>query len=225
VLCGPASVALLAEALGVDRVRVANEADVGVLGEHRRGAARSVRHAIYVAGEVGLGLGIIHDGAPMLGAAGYAGEAGHTVINPDGRSCRCGSVGCWETEVGEEALARHAGIDSGTDRRSLMDEVLRRAYAGDPEVFAAFREVGRWLGLGVGNLINIFNPDLVLFGGIYAPLHPFLETHLNEAAERTALAAPWSACRLAASDLGPDARLIGAAELVLAEVIDDPSAV
>jgi predicted NBD/HSP70 family sugar kinase len=215
--------AMIAGTLGVGRVRVANEADVSALAEFRRGAARGARHVIYVSGEVGLGLGIINDGKPMLGAAGYAGEAGHTVINPEGRACRCGSIGCWETEVGEEAFARRAGIRwHDAVRQELVDEVLRRAHAGEVQVFDAFRDVGRWLGIGVGNLINTFNPDLIVFGGFYQPLYPFLEQPMIDAAERVALSAPWEACRICRSELGLEARLVGAAELVFAEVIANP---
>ena len=214
---------MIAESLGIAHVRVANEADVSAFAEHRRGSARNARHVIYISGEVGLGIGIINDGRPMLGAAGYAGEAGHTVINPDGHSCRCGSTGCWETEVGEEAFARRAGIRwHDAVRQDLVDEVLRRAHTGDAQVFDAFRDVGRWLGIGVGNLINMFNPDLVVFGGFYQPLYPFLEQPMVEAAKRVALSAPWDMCRMCGSELGLDARLIGAAELVLADVIANP---
>ena len=205
-------------------MRVANEADVGALAEFRRGAAGDARHVIYVSGEVGLGLGIINDGKPMLGAAGYAGEAGHTVINPDGRACRCGSIGCWETEVGEEALARRAGIRwHAAIRQELVDEVLRRAHAGETQVFDAFRDVGRWLGIGVGNLINTFNPDLIVFGGFYQPLYPFLEQPMIDAARRVALSGPWESCHICRSELGLDARLIGAAELMFLEVIAKPT--
>lgn len=216
---------MLANALGVRRVRVANEADVGALAEYRRGAARSSRHVIYVSGEVGLGLGIINDGEPLMGVAGFAGEAGHTMINPAGRQCRCGSVGCWETEVGEEALARRAGVPWGEVRQDVIDELLRRAHAGDPRTFEAFRETGRWLGYGVGNLVNTFNPDLIVFGGFYYPLFPFLSQPIVESAARVALAAPWALCRICPSELGLDARLVGAAELVFADVIADPSIV
>ena len=82
---------------------VANEADLGALGRVPEGASR-VGHLIYVSGEVGIGVGAIVDGKPLLGAAGYAGEAGHMMINPAGVECRCGAVGCWETEAGEAAL-------------------------------------------------------------------------------------------------------------------------
>jgi predicted NBD/HSP70 family sugar kinase len=216
---------MIGEALGVSNAVVANEADASVLAESRRGAARDHRNVIFVTGEVGLGLGVVVDGTPMLGTAGYAGEAGHTVINPGGRACRCGSTGCWETEVGEEAFARHAGVRWEGRRHELIDELLRRAHAGDPVVFDAFREVGRWLGLGVGNLVNIFNPDLIVFGGFYYPLFPFLQQPIADAAASVALAAPWASCEIAPSALGLDARLIGAAELVFTGLIADPAQV
>src|SRR5690606_38614570 len=93
-----------------DSVLMANEADLGALAEYRRGVGRGAGHLVFVAGEAGIGCGIIQDGQPMLGAAGYAGEAGHALINPGGRECRCGSRGCWETEAGEAALAERAGL-------------------------------------------------------------------------------------------------------------------
>ena len=73
-----------------DSVLMANEADLGALAEYRRGVGRGAGHLVFVAGEAGIGCGIIQDGQPMLGAAGYAGEAGHALINPGGRECRCG---------------------------------------------------------------------------------------------------------------------------------------
>lgn len=214
---------MIADALGMPNVKVANEADVSVLAESRRGAARGRRNVIYITGEVGLGLGLVVDGKPMLGAAGYAGEAGHTVINPNGRQCRCGSIGCWETEVGEEAFARLAGVRWEGRRHELIDELVRRAHGGDPVVFEAFREIGRWLGIGVGNLVNIFNPDLIVFGGFYYPLYPFLHQAIVDSASTVALEAPWESCEIGSSALGLDARLIGAAELVFTDLIADPA--
>ena len=209
--------------LGFDRVMMANEADLGALAEYRRGTAGRKRHLIFVAGEVGVGIGIIYDGKPMLGTAGYAGEAGHTMVNPDGRMCRCGAIGCWETEVGEEALARLAGVSTQEAREGLTAEVLRRAHAGDPEIFTALNELGRWLGVGIGNLINTFNPDLVVIGGFFQELYPFLEQSVNQAAQEMALTAPWLSVKLRRSELGGDSALIGASELVFAEVIANPT--
>lgn len=215
---------MLAERFQSHRVVVANEADTAALGEFRRGSARGTENLIYVSGAVGVGLGIIQGGRPMSGTSGFAGEAGHTMIHPGGRACRCGSVGCWETEVGEEALARHAGIEFD-HRKGVVDEVQRRAHGGDPEALAALREVGTWLGLGVANLVNIFNPELIVFGGFYTPIYPFLEPWIVDTAARTALAASWQQARVVRSELGSDARLIGAAELVFAEALVDPAGI
>ncbi len=209
--------------LGLERVMMANEADLGALAEYRRKTPSAKRNLIFVAGEVGVGIGVIYDGKPMLGAAGYAGEAGHTMVNPSGRKCRCGAVGCWETEVGEEALARLAGISAVDAREGLIAEILRRAHSGEPQIFEALSEIGRWLGIGVGNLINMLNPDEVVIGGVFHELYPFLERSINEGAQEVALTAPWLSCSIRRSELGVDAAMMGAAELVLAEVIADPT--
>jgi predicted NBD/HSP70 family sugar kinase len=201
-------------------VLAANEADLGALAEHRRGLHPGIANLVYVSGEVGIGAGVIVDGKPLLGSAGYAGEAGHTLVNPDGATCRCGAVGCWETEAGEAALLRRAGVGEGTGR---LDEVAQRAAAGDETTLRAIAEVGRWLGLGIGDLINLFNPDLVVLGGLYHRLFTFLEPSVLEGAKQRTLEAPGAMATIARSGLGLDAPLFGAAELVLSRVIDDPA--
>ena len=216
--------ALVAARLGVAEVAMANEADLGALAEFRRGAGTGATHLVYVAGEAGIGAGIIQDGRPMLGAAGYAGEVGHTLINPEGRTCRCGGRGCWETEAGEAALARRTG-SSGTVGQQLLEEVSTGARAGDERTLRALAETGRWLGLGLGTLVNIFNPDLVVVGGLYHELFPFLEEALTVSAAEMSLDAPREVVTIVRSDLGVDAGLMGAAELVLAGVVSDPAAI
>jgi predicted NBD/HSP70 family sugar kinase len=205
--------------LGVP-VLAANDADLGALAEHRRGLRPGIGDLIYVAGEFGIGAGVIVDGRPLRGAAGYAGEAGHTLINPAGVVCRCGSIGCWETEAGEVALLRHAGLTEGAGR---VDEMAERAAVGDEPTLRAIAEVGRWLGFGIGNLINIFNPDLVILGGLYERLFTYLEPSVVEGAGLRTLLPSGELATIARSSLGPDAPLIGAAELVLSDVIADPA--
>lgn len=212
---------LIREGLGFDNVTVANEADMGALGEYRRGAATGSSDMIFVAGEVGVGIGIIHGTAPMLGLSGYAGEAGHMVINPTGLPCRCGSIGCWETEVGEGALARRAGIDVDV-HPSPIAEITSRAEQGNVETMGALWELGHWLGIGIGNLVNLFNPDLVVVGGFYQELYPYISAAIEVGATGVALDAPWDACSIVRSELGPNALLVGAAELVHGEVINNP---
>ena len=214
---------LIADQLELDRVMLANEADMGALGEFRRGAARFSRHLVFVAGEVGVGVGIILDGKPMLGSSGYAGESGHMIVNPGGRPCRCGSVGCWETEVGEDVLLERAGIDPRQTGERMVEEVVTRAQERDERTLTALEETGRWLGIGIGNLINTLNPDQVVFGGIYQQLYPWIERFVTEGAQDVALKAPWATTRISSGHLGRDAQLIGAAELVLSEVIGDPA--
>ncbi len=205
--------------LGVP-VLAANDADLGALAEHRRGLRPGIGDLIYVAGEFGIGAGVIVDGRPLRGAAGYAGEAGHTLINPAGLECRCGAIGCWETEAGEVALLRHAGLTEGAGR---VDEIAELAAVGDEPTLRAIAEIGRWLGFGIGNLINIFNPDLVILGGLYQRLFTYLEPSVVEGAGRRTLLPPGELATIARSSLGPDAPLVGAAELVLSDVIADPA--
>jgi predicted NBD/HSP70 family sugar kinase len=216
---------MLATALDVGHpITVANEADLGALGEFRRGTQAGVRNLVYVHGEVGIGTGVIVDGKPLLGMLGYAGEAGHMLVNPGGRRCHCGATGCWETEAGEPAVLRHAGVETAETGMGLIDEVVSKAEAGDGQTLDAMNRVGRWLGVGVGDLVNIFNPELVLLGGLFHRLYGYLEESVMAGARSRMLAAPGETVEIARGDLGVDAPLIGAAELVLSEVIADPAA-
>ena len=208
--------------LGVP-VSVANEADLGAIGEHRRGTARGVEHLIYVSGEVGIGAGVIIDGKPLLGAAGYAGEVGHMKVNPAGRVCQCGGVGCWETEAGEAALERLAGATAADDPLGADRAVMERAASGDEQALRALAEIGGWLGIGIANLVNVFNPQVVALGGLYQRLFPYLEDTMLESIGRNVLAAPSERVTIVPSALGPGAPLLGAAEVVLASVISDPA--
>jgi predicted NBD/HSP70 family sugar kinase len=203
-------------------VAVANEADLGGLAELRRGAARGLSHVLFISGEVGVGGGLIVDGKQLTGAAGYGGEVGHMPVNPDGRRCRCGSFGCWETEVGEGALLRRAGHppDAGRDE---VDAVLREAAEGNRDVLDAMDAVGRWLGFGLAGLVNVLNPQIVVLGGLFGRIHPFVETTLGAELHRLALPQTREAVRVVPAALGADAPLLGAAELAFEPLLADPS--
>jgi predicted NBD/HSP70 family sugar kinase len=213
---------MLSERLAVGPVAVANEADLGALCEQRRGAV-DAPNLLFVSGEVGIGVGIILDGEPQRGAAGYAGEAGHMLINPSGIPCACGAIGCWETEAGEGALLRHAGVDAGEGGRAAVDRVLALVSSGDPKARTALSTVGWWLGLGIGNLINLLNPDRVVVGGMYARLFPQLEPSISDGVAARVLAAPGAMVELAPTAIGMDAPLLGAAELAFTTVIKHPN--
>lgn len=215
---------VLGPALGLDvPVRIANEADLGALAELRRGAARGADDLVFVSGEVGVGGGIIVDGQPLTGVAGFAGEVGHLPVNPFGGACRCGASGCWEVEVGEEALLRGAGrpADGG---RPGVDAVIAAAARGEPLALASLARVGAWLGVGLATLVNLLNPRVIVLGGLFGRIHPFVEATIEAELDRRALPAPRALLRITPAALGEDAPLIGAAELAFEPFLDDPAA-
>jgi predicted NBD/HSP70 family sugar kinase len=204
-------------------ISVGNEADLGALAELRRGAAIGSDNVLFISSEVGVGGGVIVDGRPLTGAAGYGGEVGHIPVNKDGVACRCGSAGCWETEIGEGALLSRAGHppDGG---RSEVDAVLREAADGSPTALAALDEVGRWLGFGLAGLVNVFNSQLVVLGGLFCRIHPFVARSLADEFDRRTLPASRALVRIVPATLGVDASLRGAAELAFDAFLADPAA-
>ena len=214
----------LAAALGLDvPIALANEADLAVLAEHRRGAARGIDDVVLVWGSVGVGGGLIVGGQPLTGVAGYSGEVGHIPVNPEGLPCRCGSIGCWETEVGTSALLRRAGRspESGHDG---FDAVLADAETGEPVALAAFAETGRWLGIGLAGIINTLNPELVVLGGRLTSSYPFVRSTLEAELDRRVLRASRGIMRVVTTSLGVDAPVLGAAELAFEPFLADPAA-
>jgi predicted NBD/HSP70 family sugar kinase len=216
--------ARLERALGIDApIAVINDADAGVLAEHRRGAAAGVDDVLFVSGEVGVGGGVLVGGRQLTGAAGYGGEIGHLPVNPSGAACRCGSIGCWETEVGEGALLARAGLpaDAGS---AGVDAVLHAADAGDERALAALHHVGTWLGIGLGGLVNVLNPRLIVLGGLHGRIHPYVGDTLDAELARHSLPAPRALVRVVPASLGEDAPLVGAAELAFEPLLGDPAA-
>ena len=210
--------ALLGEALDTPLpVLVANEADLGARAEHVRGAGAGVDDVLYLSGEVGIGGGIILGGRALTGAGGYAGELGHMLVNPRGRACRCGRSGCWETEIGEDAVLRAARAEPG----ATLADVLAAHAAGSRTARLGLEKVGRWLGAGLVDLVNLLNPELVLFGGQTRELFPAVEPVVREVLAG-ALAAPLAQVRLELPGLGADSNLVGAAELAFAALLEDP---
>ncbi len=203
-------------------ISVANDADLGALVELRRGAAIGYQHVLFISGEYGVGGGLMVDGLPLTGAAGYGGEVGHLPVNPNGSPCRCGSVGCWETEIGEAALLRMAGRPTGGGRGEV-DAMLHEAETGSPAALSALDHVGHWLGIGLAGLVNIFNPELIVLGGLFGRIHPFVGPGVEHELDRRALSAPRRLVRVVPAMLGVDAPLLGAAELAFDPLIADPA--
>jgi predicted NBD/HSP70 family sugar kinase len=210
--------------LGLDlMVSCRNDASLGALAEHTRGAAMGVSNLLYVYGEVGVGGGIVVDGHLLEGAHGYGGEVGHMRVNPNGAPCRCGSRGCWETEIGEGALVSLAGRRTGGPE--VVDEVLQAAREGDRAARQAVRAVARWIGLGLANLVNCLNPGMVILGGLLADLLEVGGEEIRVHMEGALVTPAHLAVRLVAPQLGRESVLLGAAEVALEPFLSDPSLV
>ncbi|WP_250573216.1 ROK family protein [Nonomuraea sediminis] len=204
-------------------VSVGNDANLAALAEHSRGVGVAVRDLIYLHGDVGIGGGIIAGGHLLGGHDGYGGEVGHMIVNPGGRTCGCGSRGCLEAEVGERALLEAAGrVGPGQHGRDAVRAVVDAADRGDIVAQEALSRVGDWLGLGVANLVNIFNPELVIFGGMLREIYLGSAAQVRSRLALHALAPQREKLRLRTSALADDATLVGAAELAFAHVLADP---
>ncbi len=216
--------ALVAQALPELHVVVGNDADFGVLAEHRRGVAKGVEDVVFVNGDVGVGGGLVMAGMPLLGAGGYAGELGHMTVRPDGYRCRCGARGCWETEVGAPAVARALSLNDlhdGHDLRGAQLAAAVRSARADGRA-DALSAVARSLGVGIGNVVNLVNPRLVVLGGLFQEIFRAAGDEVRAALDATALSVAAEQVLLALPQLGPDAVLAGAAEAVWQELLADP---
>ncbi|MGW4151928.1 ROK family transcriptional regulator [Micromonospora chersina] len=214
----------LGRRLGLTRpVPVGNEAHLGAVAEQRRGAGLGFQNMVYLHGDVGVGGGIIVGGKLLDGDGGYACELGHMVVNPhQGRPCGCGSHGCLEAEVGERALLDAAGQPADLFGRDALRDVVSDAGRGDPAAREALRRIGDWLGVGVANLINLFNPGIVIFGGMLRDVYPGAADPVRARIAANVLPVARERVRLRTSALGDDATLVGAAELGFSELLADP---
>ncbi len=202
-------------------VQVGNDAELGALAEHVRGAARTASDIVYISADVGVGGGVISDGAPLRGAGGYIGEIGHMVVRPDGRACYCGCQGCWETEVGEAALCRAMALPEGSPRGALVAEL--RSLASHPDSVAhRLGEFMDWLALGLVNVVNMLAPELVVLGDLFTALPAQVVERVSAIVrERSLVSRAVGGTRVVSSPLGRDAKLVGAAELAFEPILDN----
>jgi glucokinase-like ROK family protein len=213
-------------------IYIANEANMAALGESYFGTAQNSRLLVYVSSGVGLGGGIVINGQLLTGVSGLAGEFGHMTVNPAGLACRCGNRGCWETTATQTALFRdiRARIESGAGSM-LLDQtggklnqltipmIVHAARHNDAVALAALEETGRWLGIGLANLMNTLNPEHVMFGGklslAYELLLPVIQAEIDQ---RTF---PWirEQVTLAIARHSADATVMGGAAMIHHDVI------
>ncbi len=197
-------------------VHLGNDAELGALSEHTRGAGRNKSDLIYISCDVGVGGGVIVGGVPMMGASGYAGEIGHQPFNPSGHTCRCGNVGCWEVEIGSHAVAAAVGCPI-VEIHQLGDYLQPGS-----EVTDELRQLGRSLGLGLGGLVNVFNPEVIILGGVLRRVFPLVREDVLASLHDWALTAPAEQAQIVLPALDGDSVIIGAAELAFTDLLHDP---
>ncbi|MEV4639398.1 ROK family protein [Actinoplanes sp. NPDC049548] len=185
-------------------VTVDNEANLAALSELAAGGLPP--SFVYISGEIGIGAGIVLDGALFRGARGWSGEIGHLAVDPDGPPCRCGARGCLEQYAGQEAMLRAAGVATVAELTG-----------------ADLTTAGRALGTAIAAVVNLLDIGTVVLGGIYAPLLPLLRPAIGAEVDRRVLTAEWSPVELRAARLGPDAAMRGAAGAVIRSVLEDPA--
>lgn len=203
-------------------VYIDNDANAGAIAEKWWGQGRDHNHLAYIKLGVGVGSGLILNNEIYRGSGGTAGEIGHTTINLNGPTCRCGNQGCMEAYVGVNAVIdqvvqrKLAAIPTWQPEKPLViDDIINLAQAGDPICRSIIRSTGAYLGIAIANLINLFNPQLIILGGdLTAAADLLLDAVHLSVEERTMFKAAREAT-ITTSELGEDAVAIGGATLVI----------
>ena len=200
-------------------VGIDNDANAATLAEWAHGAGRGTRHMIMLTLGTGVGGGLILDGRPYRGAVGAGAELGHMVVDFDGPRCQgvCTGHGHLEALASGHAatLAAQEQFGAAVDAHRLV----RLADEGDRAAVDLLAELGRRLGAGIGSLVNIFNPELVVVGGGFSAAGDFLLDPAREVIAREALSPARELVRVVRAELGTAAGLVGAG-LVAFEALD-----
>ncbi len=206
------------------RCVVSNDARAALVAELWFGAGRDRTDVVYLNGSAsGIGGGVVSGGEPLLGGHGYAGELGHSVVNPTGRVCHCGRTGCLETEVTRSGLLEILGLDDVA--AESLGRVLQTAVEdGAPSVIAEVdRQLG-WLAQALSNTVNVLDPEVVVLGGFLADLAAATGSTLQDRVRQTGFGALSARQEIVPAELGSDVLAVGAAELVFADLLADPQA-
>lgn len=169
-------------------VIIENEANAGAYGEKHFGTGTNSNNIVYISIGIGIGVGLILNGNLYKGSNGFSGELGHMTIEANGIQCRCGSEGCWERYASEKSLLKSAqqlGVKPGADKELSLEHLLLLAENGDKEVIKLFEEIGDYLGIGVKNIINIFNPEQVIIGNRISLAEKWLKGPLDNRINQT----------------------------------------
>jgi predicted NBD/HSP70 family sugar kinase len=201
-------------------VSAANDAHLGARAESSFGRGRSVKDLVYVnGGASGIGGGIIANGLAISGTDGYAGELGHTMVNPNGVACHCGAFGCLETEVRRDRLLEVTGLTSESVD-GLADAL---SSSVDPRVRAEVTRQLDMLIIALRNVVNLLNPKLIVLGGFLAALQSADPVRLEDFGRNRPLAASFHGVKILPSELAADLLMIGASELAFEALLADPA--
>ncbi len=212
-------------ALGADvPLRLDNEANLAALAElwrggHRDGAGRPIDTFVHVSGDVGVGAGLVVHGELLRGRHGFAGELGHVPVPGSDAPCACGARGCLEQVAGQEAIVRAAGLPPGAS----VDVVVAGAAAGQPAALEAAASAGTALGVVLAGVLNLLDVDVVVLGGGYARLAPWLAPAVTRELRARVLAVGAREVTVLPGRLGADAAVLGAAGSVVRAVLAEPA--
>ena len=209
-------------------VEIDNDANAAAVGEHWIGAGKGADSMIMMTLGTGVGGGLIIGGKLWHGASDVAGEIGHTTINPEGMRCACGNKGCLEVYVSATGIAERmrSVLDRGGsslvvemlngNRSKLTSELIyEAAEEGDLLSRLTLEDTGVLLGIGVANLINIFNPELVVVGGGVTRAGKLIFDPMKAEANKRSFQTAANAVKIVPGELGDDAGIIGAARIVM----------
>lgn len=203
-------------------IYIENDANAGAVAEKWWGNGRDYANLAYIKLGTGVGSGLILNNDIFRGDGGTAGEIGHTTIDPTGPTCRCGNQGCLESMVGIPAIIKEAEQRLRQNRPAWVsenpiniDSIVRAALSGDPTARSIVQNAGSFLGIGIANLVNVFNPGLVVLGGDLVAAGDLLFNAVRAAVLRRAMPKAASEVKIMASSLGDDAVAIGAATLAM----------
>lgn len=201
-----------------------NDASAAALGEHRYGAGRGTRNLVYITVSTGIGGGIIIDGELYLGTSGAAGEIGHTTIDANGPPCYCGNRGCLEVLASGTAIAREAikavkdgrpsilkDIIKGDIDKITAKEVSQAASRGDTLALKVIGQAAYYLGIGMVNVTNIFNPEIIVIGGGVSRMGELIFKPVRKIVSEQAFGLSARAVRIVPFELGDDSGVLGAA--------------
>jgi glucokinase-like ROK family protein len=194
-------------------VHVENDANLGALAEFVWGSGKGFSDLIYIKLSSGVGAGMLLGGRLYHGTGGTAGEIGHTVVQPGGAICRCGSRGCLETVASARAIAEVLSESRG--ERMSIKELLALARTGDTAAIRLIGEAGREIGVAVANLCNVINPDRVIVGGDLSAAGDLITEPILESIRRYAILSAAGQVSVVPGTLGDRAELLGALALVL----------